>query len=107
VATPLRLLIVEDSPEDAALIGRFVEHGGYAVTLEVVDSEGALRAALAGKDWDVITSDRSMPHFSAPAARECRFPVATTRPVGPERKVGRRAAASSTRPAARIASAAC
>jgi DNA-binding NtrC family response regulator len=33
-----------------------------------VETPAAMRAALAHQEWDVITSDHAMPHFSAPAA---------------------------------------
>ena len=65
---PLRLLIVEDSRDDADLLLSAVLRGGFGVTHEVVDNSPAMRAALERQDWDVITSDVSMPRFSAPAA---------------------------------------
>ena len=65
---PLRVLIVEDSEADVALLLRALRHGGYEAAYEVVDTPEAMRAALARQDWDVITSDHAMPHFSAPAA---------------------------------------
>ena len=65
---PLRVLIVEDSEEDAIFLQRALRRGGYEVTCEVVDTPEAMRAALERQDWDVITSDHAMPHFSAPAA---------------------------------------
>ncbi len=65
---PLRVLIVDDSQDDAALLLRALSDGGYDVTHAVVDTPDAMRAALGRQDWDVITSDHSMPRFSAPAA---------------------------------------
>ena len=65
---PLRLLIIEDSQDDAALLRHTLLQGGYEVTCEVVDTPAAMRAVLERQDWDVITSDHAMPHFSAPAA---------------------------------------
>ena len=64
----LRLLIVEDSAADADLLLLALRRSGFEVTHQVVDTAPAMRAALEGKDWDVITSDHSMPHFSAPIA---------------------------------------
>jgi PAS domain S-box-containing protein len=64
----LRLLIVEDSTDDVILSLFALRQAGYQVTHAVVDNPGAMRAALEGQDWDVITSDHSMPRFSAPAA---------------------------------------
>lgn len=64
----LRLLMVEDSENDATLIEYELRRGGYAVTSQRVDTPKAMRAALEQQTWDVITSDHSMPVFSAPAA---------------------------------------
>ncbi len=66
--SPLRVLIVDDSEDDAALLLRALRDGGYDVTSAVVDTPAAMRAALERQDWDLITSDHSMPRFSAPAA---------------------------------------
>jgi PAS domain S-box-containing protein len=65
---PLRMLIVEDSKDDADLLLRAVRGGGYDPTYEVVDTSPAMRVALERADWDLITSDHSMPEFGAPAA---------------------------------------
>lgn len=63
----LSLLIIEDSAEDAELLLYALDRGGYApIRHLVVDSERAMRAALADQHWDIITSDHSMPGFSAP-----------------------------------------
>jgi signal transduction histidine kinase len=75
---PLRVLLVEDSDDDAQLVLHALGKGGYAPRWERVDTEAAMRAAL-DKPWDVILSDYSMPTFSAPAAwavvRERRLDV--------------------------------
>ncbi len=64
----LRVLIVEDSEDDALLILRELRRGGYDVTsLRVQTREDMLRA-LKTELWDVVISDFSMPQFSAPAA---------------------------------------
>ncbi len=65
---PLRLLIVEDSEDDAALLIRALQQGGYDLSCHRVQTEDGLRAALADGVWDVIVSDYSMPEFTAPAA---------------------------------------
>jgi PAS domain S-box-containing protein len=65
---PLRLLIVEDSEDDADLLLRVLRPAGYEPAYEIVDTLPTMRTALEDKDWDVITSDHAMPQFSAPAA---------------------------------------
>jgi diguanylate cyclase (GGDEF)-like protein/PAS domain S-box-containing protein len=65
---PLRTLIVEDNEDDVVLLIDELKRGGYEPTYECVDTSAALGAALAREPWDIIMSDYSMPHFSAPAA---------------------------------------
>ncbi len=60
---PLRVLIVEDSEDDALLLLRELRRG-YEPAYERVDTPEAMRAALAGQTWDVIISDYVMPRFS-------------------------------------------
>jgi PAS domain S-box-containing protein len=68
MSQPLRLLMVEDSDDDATLLLRELRRAGYAVMWERVDTPAAMRAALERQAWDVVTSDHAMPKFSAPAA---------------------------------------
>ncbi|HSS96062.1 MAG TPA: response regulator [Terriglobales bacterium] len=60
--TPLRVLFIEDSDDDATLQVRLLQQAGYAVDHTRVDSADALKAQLE-KTWDIIISDYSMPHF--------------------------------------------
>ena len=62
--TSLRLLILEDSEDDAALLVDELQRGGYDVSFERVDTHDALDSALEKKNWDLVISDYSMPHFS-------------------------------------------
>lgn len=64
----LRVLIVEDSDDDAQLILREIRQGGYSVASARVDTKSDMEAALASHPWDIILSDYSMPQFSAMAA---------------------------------------
>jgi two-component sensor histidine kinase len=64
----LRVLQVEDSESDAALIERRLESAGYDVRVERVEDADGMRAALATKMWDVIISDHQLPRFDASAA---------------------------------------
>src|ERR1700732_909793 len=65
---PLRVLVVEDSEDDAALLVRELRRGGYDVSYERVDTAAAMRSALNTQEWDLVVSDHSMPHFSGSAA---------------------------------------
>ncbi len=64
----LRVLLVEDSPNDAELLVLQLTRGGFAPIWERVDTEEEMQAALDRQAWDAILSDHSMPCFSAPAA---------------------------------------
>ena len=66
----LRVLIVEDSDDDAQLMLREIRQGGYAVQSERVQTQADMEAALARQPWDLILSDYTMPHFSAMGALE-------------------------------------
>jgi PAS domain S-box-containing protein len=61
---PLRLLIVEDSEDDALLLVRELRRGGYQPVYERVESAEALQEALGLREWDVMISDYVMPRFS-------------------------------------------
>jgi PAS domain S-box-containing protein len=65
---PLRVLIVEDSEDDMALLLRALRRGNYELSFERVDTAPAMHAALDRQPWDIIISDYTMPQFSGPAA---------------------------------------
>jgi len=64
----LRILIVEDAEDDAELMMREVQRGGYAVEFERVETQTTMQEALSRGSWDIILSDYTMPEFSAMAA---------------------------------------
>lgn len=70
MGTHLRILIIEDSRDDAQLILREVQRGGYEVESERVETPEAMQAALGRQTWDLIICDFSLPRFSAPKALE-------------------------------------
>jgi diguanylate cyclase (GGDEF)-like protein len=53
----MRLLLIDESAEEAALVVRALEHGGYDVVSERVESAAALTLALAGHAWDIVVAD--------------------------------------------------
>jgi PAS domain S-box-containing protein len=65
---PLRVLMIEDSEDDARLLARELQRAGYDLTHERVDTAAALKAALDRHPWDVVLGDYSMPQFSGTAA---------------------------------------
>jgi two-component system, NarL family, sensor histidine kinase UhpB len=64
----LRVLLIEDNVDDAELVLRTLQRGGYDPVSERVDTPLAMDAALDRQRWDVVISDYVMPKFSAPAA---------------------------------------
>ena len=67
---PLRVLLVEDSEDDALLLLRELRRGGYEPLIERVDTAGDMEAALDERGWDLVIADHSMPKFSSSAALE-------------------------------------
>jgi two-component system, NarL family, sensor histidine kinase UhpB len=65
---PLRILLVEDSEDDALLLVRMLRRGGYDPTWERVETAAAMETALDERGWDLVVSDHSMPTFSSLAA---------------------------------------
>ncbi len=59
----LRLLIVEDSAEDAEMIVRELRRAGYTLVYERVDTLESMRSLLHW-EWDLILADYKMPRFS-------------------------------------------
>jgi two-component system, NarL family, sensor histidine kinase UhpB len=70
MGVPLKVLLVEDSEDDALLLLRELRRGGYDAVHERVDTAGAMEAALDGQEWDLVIADHSMPAFSSSAALE-------------------------------------
>jgi signal transduction histidine kinase len=61
----LRVLFVEDNEDDARLLQRHLERGGYSVESFRVDTRDSFKSAVDNAKWDVVISDHSMPHFSS------------------------------------------
>ena len=66
--TPIRLLLIEDSPADAELEVRELKRAGLRVEHRLVDTEGTLRDELVRYGPELILSDFSMPHFDGMSA---------------------------------------
>ncbi|MBV8637722.1 MAG: EAL domain-containing protein [Candidatus Eremiobacteraeota bacterium] len=62
----LRVLCVDDSPDDAELNVLALTRHGFAVESLRVDQPADATAALDEQSWDLILCDYSMPQFSAP-----------------------------------------
>ncbi|MGW8156985.1 MAG: ATP-binding protein [Desulfoprunum sp.] len=60
----LRLLLIEDSEDDALLAVEEVCKGGYAPDCTRVDTPQAVEAALESDHWDVAIVDYNLPSFT-------------------------------------------
>jgi len=65
---PLRLLLVEDSGDDAELVIRELRRGGFHPIWTPVATQEAFKAALQEGPWDIVISDYSLPEYSGMAA---------------------------------------
>src|SRR6187549_2807437 len=77
---PVRLIVVEDMPMEAEIAIRQLESGGFTCSWKLVDSESALRAALAESRPDIILSDFTLPGFDGISALEISCEVAPDTP---------------------------
>jgi|GEM_PF-1822825 PAS domain S-box-containing protein len=74
----LHVLMVEDREDDVLLVMEELKRGGYDPCYERVETEEGMRAALAGKAWDLVLCDYSLPRF------DVRRAFAVMREAGPD-----------------------
>lgn len=68
--TILRVLLAEDSEDDAFLLLRELERANYKPTVLRVESGDSMVTALKEQSWDVVVTDHNMPEFSSQEAIE-------------------------------------
>jgi len=68
VSQPLKVLVIEDSEDDEALLEIALQRAGYDPRCHRVETLEALNAALAQEQWDVVISDYRLPQFDGLAA---------------------------------------
>lgn len=77
----IRVLLVEDSQDDAVFVINELEKGGLKIQQKRVDTAREMKDALTKDVWDVILCDYSIPGFGAMPAlaiikeMKCDFPV--------------------------------
>jgi diguanylate cyclase (GGDEF)-like protein/PAS domain S-box-containing protein len=64
----LRLLVVDDSPDDAEVAVAALRKAGYLLKDQRVQDLASMQAALDKGAWDVILSEYTLPHFGAQLA---------------------------------------
>ena len=65
---PLRVLIVEDSEDDAFFLARTLTQSGFDIDFTRVETAAEMQDALAERTWDAIISDYQLPAFNGLAA---------------------------------------
>jgi DNA-binding NtrC family response regulator len=66
--TPLRVLQVEDTEDDAALVAATLTRAGYHVFARRVETADELRQQLDESEWDLVIADYTIPGFSGTKA---------------------------------------
>jgi signal transduction histidine kinase len=66
----LKVLLVEDSEHDAALVLRELKRAGYTVVHKRVETAAEMAAALDSESWQLVLCDHSMPEFNGLDALE-------------------------------------
>lgn len=62
-ATPLRILHVEDDPDDTTLLERHLRRSGISATLVRQDNRGGILAALRESRFDLVLCDYNLPEL--------------------------------------------
>ena len=78
---PLRVLLVEDSEDDALLLLEALRAGGFDPLARRVETEPEFRAALAVEVWDLVITDYVLPRFSGVAAIRMARELAPDLPI--------------------------
>jgi PAS domain S-box-containing protein len=66
----LRVLILEDNPQDAKLAAAILERGGYAVQFDLANTPDLFQERLAKAEYDVILADYNLRTWTAVDALE-------------------------------------
>src|SRR5580765_3342769 len=68
MSIPYRVLLVEDSVQDALFNLRELERAGLTIEFERVETAPDMKAALEAKTWDFILCDYHLPRFNGLSA---------------------------------------
>jgi diguanylate cyclase (GGDEF)-like protein len=64
----IRILLVEDSEDDAVLLLRELKRGGYDPEYRRVETEMEMVQEIQHQDWDLVITDHNMPNFNSSSA---------------------------------------
>ena len=77
----LKVLIADDSEDDALLLIRELRRGGLRCEFERVENAQGLKASLNRQDWDLVVTDHNMPSFTSSEALKITKAVQPETPV--------------------------
>jgi C4-dicarboxylate-specific signal transduction histidine kinase len=63
LSSRIKLLLVEDSPDDSDLLLKHLKRAGLETIHERVETERAMISALESKEWDTVICDYDIPGF--------------------------------------------
>src|SRR5260221_14036603 len=63
--TGLKLLLLEDNPDDAELIQQLLKRSGMQFSAEVVSDEKEFLKALNTNNFDAVLADNALPQYSS------------------------------------------
>jgi len=77
----LKVLIADDSEDDALLLVRQLKKGGLTCWFERVDTAEDMRVSLNRQHWDLVVTDHNMPAFSSSEALQLVKAIQPETPV--------------------------
>ena len=67
----LKVLVIEDNEDDAALLAHYLKNCGFDPKWQRVDTESGLAEAVEDRRWDLVLCDLSMPQLTPFLAVDC------------------------------------
>jgi CheY-like chemotaxis protein len=67
----LKVLVIEDNEDDAALLALYLKNCGFDPKWQRVDTEDSLAEAVEDRRWDLVLCDLSMPRLTPFRAVDC------------------------------------
>jgi PAS domain S-box-containing protein len=64
----LKVLLIEDSENDAAMNIRMLEKAGFTLSFVLVEAAAEMQSALSREHFDLVLSDHNLPHFGSAEA---------------------------------------
>ena len=77
----LKVLIVDDSEDDALLLVRELRKGGLRCEFERVENATGLKTSLNRQSWDLVVTDHNMPAFGSSEALKIAKAIQPETPV--------------------------